>query len=49
MVEAHAQAVEDYLIEGLPYNLSPGASYVSARRSISFFEVAQTPTLQAVV
>ena len=37
MVEAHAQSVEDYLIEGLSYKLSPGASYVSNRRSVSFF------------
>ena len=37
MVEAHAQSVEDYLIEGLSYKLSPGASYVTNRRSVSFF------------
>ena len=37
MVEAHAQSVEDSLIEGLSYKLSPGASYVSNRRSVSFF------------
>ena len=37
MVEAHAQSVEDYLIEGLSYKLSPGASYVTKRRSVSFY------------
>ena len=37
MVEAHAQSVEDYLIEGLSYKLSPGASYVTNRRSVSCF------------
>ena len=37
MVEAHAQSVEYYLIEGLSYKLSPGASYVTNRRSVSFF------------
>ena len=37
MVEARAQSVEDYLIEGLSYKLSPGASYVTNRRSVSFF------------
>ena len=37
MVEAHAQATEDYLIEGLSYKLAAGASYVTNRRSVSFF------------
>ena len=37
MVEAHAQSTEDFLIEGLSYKLNPGASYVSNRRSVSFF------------
>lgn len=37
MVEAHAQSVEDYLIEGLSYKLNAGASYVTKRRSCSFF------------
>lgn len=37
MVEAHAQAQDDYLIEGLSYKLSPGASYVTNRRSVTFF------------
>ena len=37
MVEAHAQSTEDFLIEGLSYKLNPGASYVSNRKSVSFF------------
>ena len=37
MVEAHANAAEDYLIEGLSFKMSPGASYVTNRRSVSFF------------
>ena len=37
MVEAHANSAEDYLIEGLSFKLSPGASYVTNRRSVSFF------------
>ena len=37
MVEAHANAVEDFLIEGLSFKLSPGASYVTNRRSVSYF------------
>ena len=36
-MESHAQSVEDYLIEGLSFKLSPGASYVTNRRSVSFF------------
>ena len=37
MVEAHAQSVDDYLIEGLSFKLGAGASYVTNRRSVSFF------------
>ena len=37
MVDAMANSVEDYLIEGLSFKLSPGASYVTDRRSASFF------------
>ena len=37
MVEAHANSVDDYLIEGLSFKLAPGASYVTNRRSVSFF------------
>ena len=36
-MESHAQSVEDYLIEGLSFKLAPGASYVTSRRSVSFF------------
>ena len=36
-MESHAQSVEDYLIEGLRFKLAPGASYVTNRRSVSFF------------
>ncbi|MGV2342022.1 MAG UNVERIFIED_CONTAM: hypothetical protein LVR18_51355 [Planctomycetaceae bacterium] len=32
-----ANSVEDYLIEGLSFKLSPGASYVTDRRSVSYF------------
>ena len=37
MVEAHANSSEDYLIEGLSFKLAQGASYVTNRRSVSFF------------
>ena len=33
----HAQSVDDALIGGLSYKLKPGASYVTNRRSISYF------------
>jgi hypothetical protein len=36
MVDAMANSVEDYLIEGLSFKLSPGASYVTDRRSVSY-------------
>jgi hypothetical protein len=36
-MESHAQAAEDYLIEGLSFKLPPGASYVNTRRSVSFY------------
>ena len=32
-----ASSVEDYLIEGLSFKLNPGASYVTDRRSVSYF------------
>ena len=31
MVEAAANSVEDYLIDGLSFKLNPGASYVTSR------------------
>ena len=37
MVEAMSQSVQDYLIDGLSYRLSPGASYVTNRRGVSYF------------
>ena len=37
MVEATANSIEDYLIEGLSFKLQPGASYVIDRRSVSYF------------
>ena len=37
MVESHANSIDDYLIEGLSFKLSPRASYVTNRRSVSFY------------
>ncbi len=36
-MEAVAQGVEDYLIDGLSFKLNPGASYITNRRSVTFF------------
>ena len=36
-MEHHAQSVDDALIGGLSYKLKPGASYVTGRRSVTFF------------
>ena len=36
MVEGHANAIEDNLIEGLSFKLQPGASYITNRRSVTF-------------
>jgi hypothetical protein len=36
-MEATAQSVEDYLIDGLTFKLHPGASYITNRRSVSYF------------
>ena len=36
-MEHHAQSIDDALIGGLSYKLKPGASYVTNRRSISYF------------
>jgi hypothetical protein len=36
-MEAHANSVEDYLIDGLTYKLNAGASYVTNRRSVTFY------------
>ena len=35
-MEGHANSVEDLLIDGLSFKLSPGASYVYERKSVSF-------------
>jgi hypothetical protein len=36
-MEAVAQGVEDYLIDALSFKLNPGASYITNRRSVTFF------------
>ncbi len=36
-MESHAQSVEAYLIDGLSFKLTPGASYITQRRSVTFF------------
>ena len=36
-MEAHAQAVEDHLIDSLQFKLRPSASYVTNRRSVTFW------------
>jgi len=35
-MEAHANSVEDRLIDGLSFKLTPGASYVQERKSVTF-------------
>ena len=37
MVEAIANGIEDRLIDGLSFKLAPGASYITDRRSVSFY------------
>ena len=36
MVEAIANGIEDKLIDGLSFKMSPGASYVTDRRSVTY-------------
>ena len=36
-MEATAQSVEDLLIEGLSFKLRSGASYITNRRSVSYY------------
>ena len=36
-LEATTNAIEDHLIDSLSFRLQPGASYVTNRRSVSFF------------
>ena len=37
MVEAQANSVGDYLLDGSSFKLAPGASYVTSRRSATYF------------
>ena len=37
MVEALANSADDYLISGFDFKLSPGASYITDRRSVTWF------------
>ena len=37
MVESMANSVEDYLIDGRSFKLSPGASYVTNRRNVTWY------------
>jgi hypothetical protein len=37
MVDALANSTEDYLIDSFQFKIPPGASYVTDRRSVSFF------------
>ena len=36
-MEPIAQSVEDHLIDALSFKLRPGASYISNRRSVTYF------------
>ena len=36
-MEHHAQSVDDALIGGLSYKVKAGVSYISGRRSVSYF------------
>ena len=36
-LEATTNAIEDYLIDSISFKLQPGASYVTDRRSVSYF------------
>ena len=36
-MEVYSSSVEDQLIDGLSSQLSPGASYITERKSVSFF------------
>ena len=47
-MESHAQAVEYYLVDGLSFKLAPGASYVTNRRSVSFFHKEEMHILAVV-
>ena len=43
-LEATTNAIEDHLIDAISFKLAPGASYVTDRRSVSFFRRGQTST-----
>ena len=46
-MEAITNAAEDYLIDGLSFKMAPGASYVTDRKSSTFWSIgsnAYTPT-----
>ncbi len=36
-MEGHVQSVEDNLIDSLSFKFKPGASYVTKRRSVTFW------------
>ena len=36
MVEATANSIEDYLVDGLSFKLKKGASYVNERKSVTY-------------
>ena len=36
-MEVYSSSVEDQLIDGLSFKLSPGSSYITDRQSVSFF------------
>ena len=40
MVEAIANSAEDYLISGLDFKISPSASYITDRKSVTFLQAA---------
>ena len=37
MVDSMAKSAEDYLIDSFQFKIPPGASYVTDRRSVSYF------------
>ena len=41
-LEATTNAIEDHLIDSISFKLAPGASYVTDRRSVSFFRKGLT-------
>ena len=47
-MEAHAQSVEDNLIDLRSFKLRPGASYVTDRKSVSYFPNVVINTAQQV-